>query len=293
MAAELISRHQSFVPGEPIEVALRLNIIKHWHTYWRNPGDSGLPTKLKWTLPAGFTAGDIQWPYPKKLPLGPLMNYGYEGEVLHLVTIKSPANIKPGESATFTAKADWLVCEDVCIPEEGTLTLTLPASASMPEPNPSWAKAFSAATSALPSTLLPNVIANIDAQTLRLNVKTDALGAINDITFYPHRDDLVANAAKQIFTKTADGFTLDVTLIEPRNNDLSTLDGILVANNAAWGAVINANANANANAKAVTIAAPVSYAAGVNGNANSSVGAPLQAKLPESAQPGLSLITAL
>ncbi|MFN6170590.1 MAG: protein-disulfide reductase DsbD domain-containing protein, partial [Burkholderiales bacterium] len=89
--AQLVARHTTFQPGKPIEAALRLKIIDHWHTYWRNPGDSGLPTKLKWTLPEGFTAGEIQWPYPKKLPLGPLMNFGYEGEVLHLVNIQTPA----------------------------------------------------------------------------------------------------------------------------------------------------------------------------------------------------------
>ena len=74
--AQLVTRHATFQPGKPIEAALRLKIIDHWHTYWRNPGDSGLPTRLKWTLPNGFAAGDIQWPHPKKLPLGSLMNFG-------------------------------------------------------------------------------------------------------------------------------------------------------------------------------------------------------------------------
>jgi len=283
--AELIARYQSFLPGQPIEVALRLSIIKHWHTYWRNPGDSGLPTKLKWTLPAGFTASEIQWPHPKKLPLGPLMNYGYEGEVLHLVTIKSPANVKPGDSATFTAKAEWLVCADVCIPEEGVLTVSLLAVASTPLPTVRWANAFSVAEAALPSATLSNVDAKIDGLVLQLNVKTNALGSGNDITFYPHRDDVVANAAKQIFTKTADGFKLDVTLATPRNDELKTLDGIFVANNTPWGAPINA--------RAVTIAAPVTYGAGVENNKNSNTGGLIQAKLPETTQPALSLLTAL
>jgi thiol:disulfide interchange protein/DsbC/DsbD-like thiol-disulfide interchange protein len=287
--AELIARHQSFIPGQPIEVALRLNIIDHWHTYWRNPGDSGLPTKLKWTLPAGYSAGEIQWPHPKKLPLGPLMNYGYEGEVLHLVSIKTPANIKPGELATFTAKADWLVCADVCIPEEGVLTFSLPAVASAPLPDARWAKAFSVAEAALPSAMLSNVGAQIDGLTLRLSAKTNALGGINNITFYPYRDDVVANAAKQTFSKTADGFHLDVMLAEPisqeKADNLKTLDGIFVANNAAWGAPINA--------KAVTIAAPVTYGAGLANNVSASTSGQIEAKLPENAQPALSLLTAI
>ncbi len=287
--AALIARHQSFVPGQPIALALRLKIIDHWHTYWRNPGDSGLPTKLKWTLPTGYEASEIQWPYPKKLPLGPLMNYGYEGEALHLVTIKTPANIKPGEIATFTVKADWLVCADVCIPEEGALTFSLPAVASAPLPDARWAKAFNVAEAALPTTVLGNVSAKIDGLTLRLTAKTDAAANISDITFYPHRDDVVANAAKQTLTKTADGFQLDVTLAEPFNkekaDEVKTLDGILVANNAAWTAPINA--------KAVTIVAPVTYAASIVSNTNSNIGGQLQAKMSETATPALSFLAAI
>ena len=124
--AELVARQTAIVPGQPIEVALRLKIIDHWHTYWQNPGDSGLPTRLAWTMPAGYVAGLIQWPHPRKLPLGPLMNFGYEGEVLHLVTIQPPADLKAGGSAILKAKADWLVCSDVCIPEDAQLSITLP-----------------------------------------------------------------------------------------------------------------------------------------------------------------------
>ena len=94
--AEIISRLAAVQPGQPIEVALRLKIIDHWHTYWLNPGDSGLPTKLSWTLPEGVSAGPIEWPYPKLLPLGPLMNFGFEGEVLHLVKLQTPPSLKTG-----------------------------------------------------------------------------------------------------------------------------------------------------------------------------------------------------
>lgn len=103
--AELVSRHESARPGRPAEIALRLKIIDHWHTYWQNPGDSGLPTRLTWSLPAGYSTGPILWPYPKKLPLGPLMNFGYEGEVLHLVQLNVPATAKAGEQITLRAKA--------------------------------------------------------------------------------------------------------------------------------------------------------------------------------------------
>src|SRR5205823_7777760 len=85
--AELISENATIVPGQPLTVALRLRIEDGWHTYWRNPGDSGLPTTLDWKLPAGFRAAPIEWPAPKALQVAPLVNYGYRGTVMHLLTV--------------------------------------------------------------------------------------------------------------------------------------------------------------------------------------------------------------
>ncbi len=290
--ARLIARDAAFVPGQPIQVALRLKIIDHWHTYWRNPGDSGLPTRLKWSLPAGFEAGEIQWPHPTQLPLGPLMNFGYEGEVLHLVTIKSPANLKAGESVTFSAKADWLVCADVCIPEDGVVNLTLQATTSTPLPDQRWAKSFANAVKALPTATLKDVSVKIDGLGMRITANNAALASANASTpvlFYPHREDVIANAAKQIFTKTPGGFTLDVTLAEPRIADLKALDGVLVlgGKNSTWGPP--------ANGRAVTIAAPVVYGAAVENAANSNTitGAPVRAKMAEESHSAGTFISAV
>jgi len=85
--AELQSARAAIQPGETFRIALRLKVRPEWHTYWRNPGDSGAPTTLDWTLPAGFKAGPIGWPVPKVLPVGPLVNYGYEGETLYPIEI--------------------------------------------------------------------------------------------------------------------------------------------------------------------------------------------------------------
>ena len=92
--AELVAAKTALVPGEPLTVALRLGVEKGWHTYWRNPGDSGLPTTLEWKLPNGVSAGPIEWPAPRLLPAGPLLNYGYVNEALHLVTLTAtPAGL--------------------------------------------------------------------------------------------------------------------------------------------------------------------------------------------------------
>ncbi|HJU21926.1 MAG TPA: protein-disulfide reductase DsbD domain-containing protein, partial [Casimicrobiaceae bacterium] len=98
VTAELVADQTALMPGTTTTLALRLAIDPGWHTYWRNPGESGLPTTLQWRLPPGYRAGDIEWPAPRALPAGPLMNYGYEGEVLHLVPLTVPADAIPGTS---------------------------------------------------------------------------------------------------------------------------------------------------------------------------------------------------
>src|SRR5688500_12474073 len=80
--AELVSGAQGIAPGQSIHIALRQKIQKYWHTYWRNAGDSGEATKITWTMPPGWRASDFTWPTPHRLPVGPLVNYGFEGDVL-------------------------------------------------------------------------------------------------------------------------------------------------------------------------------------------------------------------
>lgn len=120
----LIHAPQGVAPGQPVWAGLQLQHAPDWHTYWKNPGDSGLPTQLAWTLPPGVTAGDMRWPTPKKFPLDSLANHGYDGTVLLAV----PLTIAPDFTATalnIGLKASWLVCRKECIPEEGQFNLTL------------------------------------------------------------------------------------------------------------------------------------------------------------------------
>jgi len=125
VTAELVSERQGIAPGETIHVALRQQIQKGWHTYWRNSGDSGEATRIKWDLPAGWQTSDFVWPAPRRLPVGPLMNYGFEGEVLLPVALTAPANARPGEKVNLQAKASFLVCAEICVPEDANLTLAL------------------------------------------------------------------------------------------------------------------------------------------------------------------------
>ncbi len=131
--ASLVAADTSVQPGHPLTVALRLVHDEHWHTYWLNPG-TGIPTSLKWTLPPGWTAGEIQWPapIPLKNKTGSVVGNGYEGELFLPVTLTPPANLAPGSTVELKAAADWLMCEEICVPGSATVTLTLPVSAAAP-----------------------------------------------------------------------------------------------------------------------------------------------------------------
>src|SRR5580698_303140 len=148
--ARLVSEVKAVGPGQVFWVALELNIRDGWHTYWGNPGHSGEATKLTWQLPAGFTAGDIVWTTPHRFEIAPLVNYGYAKHAMHLVQITAPKDLKAGSPIDLSAKASWLVCSDVCIPEDAALQLQLPAAAEAGGSDAAESPLFTAARAELP-----------------------------------------------------------------------------------------------------------------------------------------------
>ena len=119
--------------AQPVWVGLQITHAPEWHTYWKNAGDSGMPTELQWTLPPGVMAGDIAWPLPKKIPIGHLANYGYEGTVLLPVPLIITPEYKPGvlaDALDVKLKASWLVCRKECIPQDGEFALKIPLRSS-------------------------------------------------------------------------------------------------------------------------------------------------------------------
>ncbi|WP_337842517.1 protein-disulfide reductase DsbD domain-containing protein [Rheinheimera sp.] len=125
LKAELVSDYQQVKPGQQLTLALHFIPTEHWHTYWLNPGDSGLATRIEWTLPAGVTAGPIQWPAPQAIRVPPLVNYGFEGPTLLLTQLQLSPDFQ-GDWLPVSAKVDWLVCAEICIPSEAVLQLKIP-----------------------------------------------------------------------------------------------------------------------------------------------------------------------
>ena len=127
--ASLVADVTAIVPGKPFTVGLLLRMVPNWHTYWKFPGDAGIATEIKWKLPDGWKAGEIQWPIPLKLnEPGDIQIYGYHDEVLLLQEITPPASLT-GPAANLSAEANWLVCEKICIPGSAKLQLELPVAA--------------------------------------------------------------------------------------------------------------------------------------------------------------------
>jgi len=209
VGVELVADTVGVAPGGTVHVALRQQIAPGWHTYWRNPGDSGEATTLAWTLPAGWRAGDIVWAAPKKLPIGPLMDYGYEGEVLLPVAITAPANAKPGGSVLLKVRADYLVCKDICVPEGADLTLSLPVTAGAPAIDPAWGGKIAAALAAAPKPEgLKAAITPGASLKLSITGAPVAGGQFPDAYFYPYDSTVIDHAQPQVIDRGPDGLTL-------------------------------------------------------------------------------------
>ena len=150
VSVELISEHASLLPGQSQQLGILLRHEPHWHTYWINPGDSGLPTTLAWNMPAGYKKQDIAWPLPKRFDVGGLYNFGYDGETVLPVTLSVPADARPGSTAHIAVDAKWLVCREECIPGKASLTLDLPVATEPPKPDARWTMPFARARLAEP-----------------------------------------------------------------------------------------------------------------------------------------------
>jgi len=279
--AELVSERTSLVPGQTATVALRLKIRDRWHTYWQNPGDSGLPTTLEWKLPGGITAGPIQWPAPKALPAGPLVNFGYEGEVFHLVDLAVPAALPSDASVTLAARADWLVCEDTCIPEGADLTLTLPVG-SGGDLHPKWGAPIRATRDALPRPISGwSARATADGPKIRLALSPPA-GAPDPgaVRFFPFKEGQIEPSAPQALAREGGDLVLTLPVANQLASGFTRVAGVVTAQNGLAGA------------RAATIDVPIAgtVAAGPK---------PLDAPAPKldlgasSAPPALSLVAAL
>jgi DsbC/DsbD-like thiol-disulfide interchange protein/cytochrome c biogenesis protein CcdA len=226
--ARLVAEQAAVAPGGSVTIALEEQIAPEWHTYWKNPGDAGAPTEITWTLPPGWKADAIQWPRPRRVPVGPLMDYGYEGKLWLLTRLTAPADAKG--PVTIKAAVSWLVCKNICIPEDTALTITVPVGAATPDA--AVAKDFAAARALLPVASPWKITYSIGSggapgSALDLFVAAPLLAQAHPASadFFPGRAGLIKNAAPQLVGYAKDGLVLRLT---PGAKVGGLLDGLLV-----------------------------------------------------------------
>ena len=228
--AELISDVASVKAGEPFWAGLRQTIRPKWHTYWKNPGESGLPTEIRWTLPAGVTAGPIVWPTPHMFDIGGIINYGFSDDILLLVRITPPADLS-GDTLKLAAEANWLVCEDICIPEDAKLELALPLAATATPADPKTRALFDTARRNVPMESpwpARYGISKSGEPTLAVEAKGLKADTIRDVYFFPAEWGPVATMAKQKASVTADGIQIPLKRGDAKASMPEHLTGTLV-----------------------------------------------------------------
>lgn len=221
--AELVSEQDALVPGQPTWVALRTKIEPHWHTYWVNPGESGLPVTVTWKLPPGFEAGPLNYPLPQRLDVVGIMSYVFEGEVLLPVQLKVPADLKPGTKVKLQASAEWLACAQTCVPGAAELELELPVAEQAASTK--WLSQFERARQSLPQPRPPEqATATWAGPDMVLSF---ALPAKPDKVFFaPLKGEIIKDAAEQPLKQEGDLYSLTLTPAEGKKPE--KLEGVLV-----------------------------------------------------------------
>jgi DsbC/DsbD-like thiol-disulfide interchange protein len=229
---ELVSEEEAIVPRQQIRLGIRFDLEPGWHTYWVNPGDSGEPPRIEWSLPTGFQAGAIQWPYPTRLSTPPFVDYGYEHQVLFPVVIRAPSGLTEGVTEKLIAHVHYLICREVCIPGQKQLALELPvknhASAS------SNTALFESARRQLPKPIPEGwkISATSAGDEFRLRLKTGKV--IASVQFFPLEPEQIENAAPQNVSATPGGLDLHLKKSNHLLKPISRIKGVIVVAGTAY-----------------------------------------------------------
>lgn len=261
--SRLIAEKTAAVPGETLWLALDQQLEEGWHVYWKNPGDSGLPLELSWTLPEGFEAGEIGYPLPHRLPLGPLMNFGHEGRPLFVVPITVPVDAVTGQTVRIDVFAEWLICLDVCIPESADLSLAI-AVAEEADDAPRTAAMIREARSALPRELgLEARFADQDGAIV-LAIEGAPAG---DAYIFPDESGLIEPAAAQPSMRSDEDLVFTLTpALKYRAAPPEALSGVLVVS--MQGQEVGVLFNAQRSDEALSLAAVPAAAVAEEGGGN-------------------------
>ena len=230
VTVDLIADQAAIQPGQEFMVGLLITPDEHWHVYWKNPGDAGLPPVLIWDLPDGFSAGDILWPAPELIPSGPLAAYGYHGAALYPVTMFAPESIKPGESVTINLSASWLVCKSECLPGKADLSLTIPVAAQSIPATDSINALFTHALDRLPKTLPAGwkTQVSLDADNIYLDLESGSdIPPLAELEFYASDKAIIDYSSPQKIARTDSLIRMQLVRSPYSSGDPDSLIGVL------------------------------------------------------------------
>ena len=226
VSVELVAEQNAVVPGKELWLGIRFELRDGWHTYWTNPGDSGEAARIDWHLPAGYEAGAIQWPYPERLSTPPFADYGYGHQVLLMVPLRAPAELKEGQTHKIGASVCYLICREVCIPGRKELELSLPvqthAAASQAR------ELFNVSRSRLPRPAPRNwrTSALSRGDEFLLSLKIGKLD--KEPEFFPLEAEQIENAASQGATTIPGGIRLHLKKSKHLLKPPARLKGVIV-----------------------------------------------------------------
>lgn len=232
LSVRLVVPPEQVYPGENFTAGLYFKLDPGWHVYWMNAGDSGEPPVMQWALPVGVTADAMQFPTPKRLPLGPLMDFGYENQVLFPVPMHVAASFKPaGARASLGGKVNWLVCKNVCIPGKATLSVdraTLASAPASPTTNAADQQLVNEFLSKLPQPLPAGDAARFSStpKGFALTVKTGRKETSAE--YFPFDQNVIANAAPQPVKQFGNGVEISLTKDENLSAAPKQLHGVVV-----------------------------------------------------------------
>lgn len=228
VVASLVSSHDTVAPGDEIILALRTVLDAHWHTYWRNPGDSGEPVYIEWHLPEEITAqGELFWPLPMTLPTGPIINYGFEGEPLFPQNFKISETAAIGTELAINADVYYLVCKDVCIPEQAKLSFVLPVGESLRDE--SWIYALEETIDVSPKTgAITGGIAKAESSVTMALTGFPAGADLSEAYFFPFAQGVINHSQAQEVRVGEQGVSLETLAEYLWDGDMpDTLSGVV------------------------------------------------------------------
>ncbi len=226
---ELIAHDQSIAAGHTLDLGFRFQLDKGWHIYWVNPGDSGEPPRVEWQLPAGLTAGAMEWPTPRRLESANIVDYGYEDTVLLIVPLHAAISLAAQKPVRLGAQVRLLVCShEMCIPGKAELSLILPIKSQAPAPDTLTAELFAATRKSMPRPAAGNWKFSVTDANDSFVLTANVGHRITQAVFFPLAESQIENAAPQKLSAEKADFRLTLRKSDRLLKPIERLKGVLV-----------------------------------------------------------------